>query len=119
MKGTVCVNKPFGATSFDVVARLRRILKIKKIGHSGTLDPIATGVLPVFVGKATKAISFLPRTDKAYVAGFKLGQTTDTFDFTGKLICEKKSEISIYVGIVLLHGNVAQIKFSSFYILTI
>lgn len=95
MKGVVCVNKPIGWTSFDVVARLRRILKNKKIGHSGTLDPIATGVLPVFIGKATKAISFLQNTQKAYIAGFELGKQTDTLDCSGQLIYKKKSTVRI------------------------
>lgn len=95
MTGVVCVNKPFGCTSFDVVARLRRIFKTKKVGHSGTLDPIATGVLPIFIGKATKAISFLQNTQKAYVAGFELGKQTNTLDCSGELIFEKKSEVNI------------------------
>lgn len=93
MKGIVCINKPYGCTSFDVVARLRKIFKLKRIGHSGTLDPIATGVLPIFVGKATKAIQFLSNTDKSYLAGFKLGLSTDTLDSTGKLVCETRSEV--------------------------
>lgn len=94
MKGIICVNKPKGCTSFDVVARLRKILNIKKVGHSGTLDPLATGVLPVFFGKATRAISFLQNTEKSYVAGFKLGYVTDTFDCCGSLIEQKISRVS-------------------------
>ncbi len=83
MDGVLCVNKPEGFTSFDVIAKLRGILKMKKLGHSGTLDPMATGVLPVFLGKGTKAISFLPDHDKEYRASFQLGLETDTLDCTG------------------------------------
>ncbi len=81
--GVICVNKPQGFTSFDVIAKLRGILKIKRLGHAGTLDPMATGVLPVFVGRATKACDILPDHDKLYRAGFRLGETTDTQDSTG------------------------------------
>lgn len=84
--GIIPVNKPQGWTSFDVIAKLRGILKIKRLGHSGTLDPMATGVLPVFVGKATKACDMLPYTEKSYKAGFKLGLTTDTQDITGNIL---------------------------------
>ncbi len=94
MKGIICVNKPKGCTSFDVVARLRKILNIKKMGHSGTLVPLATGVLPIFFGKATRAISFLQNTEKSYIAGFKLGCVTDTFDCSGSLIEQKISRVS-------------------------
>ncbi|MBQ8176862.1 MAG: tRNA pseudouridine(55) synthase TruB [Oscillospiraceae bacterium] len=83
MCGVICVNKPQGFTSFDVIAKMRGILKIKRLGHAGTLDPMATGVLPVFVGRATKACDILPDHDKIYRAGFKLGVTTDTQDSTG------------------------------------
>ncbi|MCC8069483.1 MAG: tRNA pseudouridine(55) synthase TruB [Ruminococcus sp.] len=84
--GILCMNKPQGFTSFDVIAKLRGILKMKRLGHSGTLDPMATGVLPVFVGTATKCCDILPNDDKIYVAGFKFGSTTDTQDSTGKVI---------------------------------
>lgn len=86
--GILCINKPSGFTSFDVIAKLRGILKIKRLGHAGTLDPMATGVLPVFVGKATKACDILPDHNKCYEAGFKLGLTTDTQDITGKVLAE-------------------------------
>lgn len=92
--GILPVNKPQGWTSFDVVARLRGVLKIKRLGHAGTLDPMATGVLPVFVGKATKACDILTDTRKAYTAGFKLGIKTDTLDITGRVLEEKPSDIS-------------------------
>lgn len=82
------MNKPQGFTSFDVIGKLRGILKMKRLGHSGTLDPMATGVLPVFVGTATKCCDILPNDDKAYVASFKLGFSTDTQDSTGKVLQE-------------------------------
>ena len=89
MCGVICVNKPEGFTSFDVIAKMRGILKIKRLGHAGTLDPMATGVLPVFVGRATKACDILPDHDKIYRAGFRLGVTTDTQDSTGTVTSER------------------------------
>lgn len=86
--GIIPVFKPEGWTSFDVIAKLRGILHMKRLGHAGTLDPMATGVLPVFVGKATKACDILPDSDKAYEAGFTLGITTDTQDVSGKTLSE-------------------------------
>lgn len=93
--GVIPVNKPEGWTSFDVVAKLRGILKIKRLGHSGTLDPMATGVLPVFVGKATKACDIIPDSGKAYRAGFKLGVNTDTLDITGKIVAQSSAAVDI------------------------
>ncbi len=93
MNGIICVNKPGGVTSFDVVAKLRSILKIKKIGHGGTLDPIAEGVLPVFLGNATKACDIIPDKTKSYTAGFRLGETSDTQDITGNIV--KRSETGV------------------------
>ncbi len=84
--GVILVNKPQGFTSFDVIAKMRGILKERRLGHSGTLDPMATGVLPVFVGKATKACDILPENEKSYRAGFVLGISTDTQDTTGKAL---------------------------------
>lgn len=101
MNGILCINKPEGFTSFDVVAKLRGILRTKKIGHAGTLDPMATGVLPVFVGNATKACDIMPDSSKAYRASFRLGQQTDTQDSTGNIIrtsevnCSKADVISV------------------------
>ncbi len=94
LNGIIVINKPKGFTSFDVIAKLRGILHIKRLGHAGTLDPMATGVLPVFVGKATKACDILPNNEKSYKAGFKLGIKTDTQDITGNIIFEEKSDIS-------------------------
>lgn len=83
MNGILCVNKPQGFTSFDVIAKLRGILKMRRLGHGGTLDPMATGVLPVFVGAAAKASDIMPDPTKSYTAGFRLGAATDTQDITG------------------------------------
>lgn len=83
MNGIICVNKPEGFTSFDVIAKLRGILQMKRLGHGGTLDPMATGVLPVFVGTAARLCDIMPNTDKIYRAGFRLGCTSDTQDITG------------------------------------
>ena len=80
------MDKPAGFTSFDVDAKLRGILGTRKIGHAGTLDPMATGVLPVFVGRAAKAVDMLPDTDKTYEATLRLGLRTDTGDITGQVL---------------------------------
>lgn len=93
------MNKPRDFTSFDVVAVLRGCLKTKKVGHSGTLDPMATGILPVFVGSATKAVSILPDTGKSYRAGFRLGLTSDTLDIWGK--CSEQKSVSVGEGVLL------------------
>ena len=85
MDGMICVQKPEGWTSFDVVAKMRGIAQTKKVGHAGTLDPMATGVLPLFLGIATKACNVLPGEDKAYRANFRLGETTTTQDRTGEV----------------------------------
>ena len=78
MTGVLPIDKPEGFTSFDVIAKLRGATHTKKIGHSGTLDPMATGVLPLFFGGATKVCSVLQNEDKRYVAEIKFGITTDT-----------------------------------------
>ncbi len=78
------VDKPSGFTSFDVIAKLRGMTRVKKLGHAGTLDPMATGVLPVFFGRAAKAIDLLPSHDKAYEAELQLGIATATYDVTGE-----------------------------------
>ncbi|MEG1126095.1 MAG: tRNA pseudouridine(55) synthase TruB [Oscillospiraceae bacterium] len=83
MQGILIVDKPSGFTSFDVIAKLRGICKTKKIGHSGTLDPMATGVLPVFIGNAAKAVDMQLNHDKTYLATILLGEKTDTGDITG------------------------------------
>lgn len=86
--GIVIIDKPAGWTSMDVCAKLRGILKTKKIGHAGTLDPMATGVLPVFVGQATRAVSFAEGGEKEYVAGLRLGLTTNTQDTEGQTLTQ-------------------------------
>ncbi|MCQ2469467.1 MAG: tRNA pseudouridine(55) synthase TruB [Ruminococcus sp.] len=90
MNGIICVNKPQDFTSFDVVAKLRGILQMKRLGHGGTLDPMATGVLPVFVGNATKACDIMPDSTKSYRAGFRLGTVSDTQDIWGE--CREVSD---------------------------
>lgn len=86
MNGVIVIDKPQDFTSFDVVAVMRRLCGQKKIGHTGTLDPMATGVLPLLLGNATKAQELLPDSNKEYLAQFKLGITTDTLDITGKVL---------------------------------
>ena len=92
--GIVLINKPAGFTSFDVIAKLRGILKTKRLGHAGTLDPMAVGVLPVFVGRATLACDLLPNHDKKYIASFRLGITTATQDSTGEITNECESHVT-------------------------
>ena len=84
--GIIIIDKPADWTSMDVCAKLRGILKTKKIGHAGTLDPMATGVLPVFVGQATRAVSFAESGRKEYVAGLRLGLVTNTQDTSGETL---------------------------------
>lgn len=84
--GILIIDKPAGWTSHDVVAKLRGILHEKRIGHAGTLDPMATGVLPVFVGRATRAVEFAAEREKEYIAGLRLGVVTDTQDVTGNTL---------------------------------
>lgn len=86
MNGILIIDKPQDFTSFDVVAVMRRLCSQKKIGHTGTLDPMATGVLPLLLGSAARAQAILPDSDKEYTASFQLGVTTDTLDSTGKVL---------------------------------
>ncbi len=86
MTGIVIVDKPAGWTSQDVTARLRRVFGTRRIGHGGTLDPMATGVLPVFVGRATRGVEFFEHADKTYEAVLRLGTVTDTQDSTGAVL---------------------------------
>jgi tRNA pseudouridine55 synthase len=85
-EGILPVDKPAGFTSFDVIAKLRGMTLTRKLGHAGTLDPMATGVLPVFFGRAAKAVDLLPNHDKTYEAELKLGITTTTYDTTGETL---------------------------------
>ena len=86
MNGIVIVDKPQGWTSQDVTARLRRVFSTRRIGHGGTLDPMATGVLPVFVGRATRGVEFFEHAEKTYETVLRLGLTTDTEDITGETL---------------------------------
>lgn len=95
MDGIINVRKEKGFTSFDVVAKLRGILKMKKIGHTGTLDPDAEGVLPVCIGKATRVCDLLTDKDKVYEAVMLLGKETDTQDMTGTILKESEVNLSI------------------------
>jgi len=84
--GIIIIDKPLDWTSMDVCAKLRGIFKEKRIGHGGTLDPMATGVLPVFVGSATRVVEFAEKGDKEYIAGLRLGLVTNTQDTTGEVL---------------------------------
>ena len=112
MEGIIVVNKPKGITSFDVIRKLKKILKTKKIGHTGTLDPLATGIMLVCVGKATKLASDLEAKDKIYIADFDIGYATDTYDIEGKKIAENIIEVSkenLKQSIKKFIGNIKQI----------
>ena len=84
--GIIVIDKPAGWTSMDVCAKLRRVFGERRVGHAGTLDPMATGVLPVFVGRATRAVEFAEKSDKEYVAGLQLGVVTNTQDISGEVL---------------------------------
>ena len=93
--GIIPVYKEKDWTSFDVIGKLRGILHIKRLGHGGTLDPMAEGVLPVFVGKATKCCDIIPDSRKVYKAGFEFGLSTDTQDITGEILSKSNKEIPL------------------------
>lgn len=95
MDGIMVINKPENYTSFDVVAIMRKLLKTKKVGHAGTLDPMATGVLPILAGNATKIQNLLQGSSKEYRAKFRLGLITDTEDTSGKIL--KKNPVNVNV----------------------
>ena len=94
MTGIICVDKQENMTSFSAVARARRITGEKKAGHAGTLDPMATGVLPVLFGGATRFMEFLPVQDKGYRAHIRLGLTTDTLDTTGTVLTRSEPHVT-------------------------
>lgn len=94
MNGFVVMDKPEGVTSFKAAAPLRRLFNERKVGHTGTLDPMATGVLPVALGKAARFIDYLPDSDKAYLARFRCGVTTDTLDITGTVLTETDAHVT-------------------------
>ena len=89
MNGVLVIDKPAGMTSFDVVRQVRRMVNTRRVGHAGTLDPMATGVLPVAIGTATRLIEYLMAGDKSYRATLKLGSATDTQDSEGRVLEEK------------------------------
>lgn len=95
MDGIINVNKPKGITSFDVIRKLRKILSMKKIGHTGTLDPLATGVLIVCTGKGTKLVQDIESLSKEYIAEFDLGYKTDTYDIEGKVIDKIENDFTV------------------------
>ena len=92
--GIISIDKPRGWTSQDVTARLRRVFNTRRIGHGGTLDPMATGVLPVFVGRATRGVEFFEHAVKTYEAVLRFGLTTDTEDITGKVLTRQEVDLT-------------------------
>ncbi|WP_414575380.1 tRNA pseudouridine(55) synthase TruB [Anabaena sp. CCY 9402-a] len=112
MQGFINLNKPFGWTSHDCVARVRKLLKLKRVGHAGTLDPAATGVLPIAVGKATRLLQYLP-SDKAYKATIRLGVRTTTDDLQGEIItsqpCGELDLAQIKTALAKFTGKIEQI----------
>lgn len=94
MQGFLLLNKPNNMTSYGAVARIKRLSGEKRVGHTGTLDPMATGVLPIFLGRATALSSYLIEADKTYIAEIKLGITTDTCDITGEVLNESKVSVT-------------------------
>ena len=112
MNGIVIIDKPQGWTSQDVTARLRRVFGTRRIGHGGTLDPMATGVLPVFVGRATRGVEFFEHAEKTYETVLLLGKTTDTQDVTGTVLAEKEpavTEAQIEAVLPKFRGEILQV----------
>ena len=112
MNGIVIVDKPEGWTSQDVVSKLRGVFKTRRIGHGGTLDPMATGVLPVFVGRATRAVEFFEHADKTYIATLRLGISTDTEDITGNIQEERPVSVTrdmLEQTLVRFRGEISQV----------
>ena len=110
--GILCVNKPQEFTSFDVIAKLRGMTRTRKLGHSGTLDPMATGVLPVFFGNATKACDLVPRSDKRYRAGIRFGLATDTQDIWGRPLRKDPSpvpRVALEAALSAFRGEISQL----------
>ena len=112
MNGILLIDKQPDWTSNDVVAKLKGILHQRRIGHSGTLDPMATGLLVVFVGRATRAVEFAEGHDKRYIAGLRLGITTDTQDITGRVLEAKDVTVTreeLEQALVGFRGEIQQI----------
>ncbi len=109
--GLLIVDKPQGITSHDVVNRIRRVSGIRRVGHAGTLDPLATGVLLIFVGRMTRLSEYLLAQPKMYAAEVRLGQSTDTYDAEGKVVAERPYHVSqadILAAIPAFQGNIQQ-----------
>lgn len=112
INGIIVINKERGFTSHDVVAKMRRILNTKKIGHTGTLDPEATGVLPICIGKATRVCDMILNSDKEYIAEIKFGITTDTQDVFGNILSERKVSLEsekIKEAVMAFEGKISQL----------
>lgn len=112
MDGIVIVDKPQDWTSQDVTARLRRVFNTRRIGHGGTLDPMATGVLPVFVGRATRGVEFFEHAEKTYETVLRLGLTTDTEDITGTMLTEAPVSVTdeqVEAALAVFRGQIMQI----------
>ena len=110
--GILIVDKPAGWTSQDVAAKLRGVFHEKRVGHGGTLDPMATGVLPIFIGRATRAVPFFEHADKVYEAGLRLGLVTDTQDVTGRTLEERAFDVTqaqLEAALDSFRGEIAQI----------
>ncbi|MBR3570314.1 MAG: tRNA pseudouridine(55) synthase TruB [Oscillibacter sp.] len=110
--GIIIIDKPSGWTSMDVCAKLRGILRERRIGHGGTLDPMATGVLPVFVGQAAKAVAYAENGRKEYVGGLRLGLVTDTQDITGNALETRPvsaTEAEVAAAFAKFAGNIQQV----------
>lgn len=112
MNGIILIDKPEGWTSHDVVGKLRGIMRDRRIGHSGTLDPLATGLLVVFVGRATRAVEFAESDMKEYIAGLRLGISTDTQDIMGRVVetaGDLPNETEVRAVLERFKGNLEQI----------
>ena len=112
MNGIVIVDKPQGRTSQDVTARLRRVFNTRRIGHGGTLDPMATGVLPVFVGRATRGVEFFEHAEKTYETVLRLGITTDTEDISGTVLTQQEAcvtEAQLEAVLQQFRGDILQV----------
>ena len=110
--GILVIDKPAGWTSMDVCAKLRGMFHEKRVGHAGTLDPMATGVLPVFIGRATRAVQYAAESDKEYIAGLKLGVVTNTQDTTGEILEERPVDVTrdqLLAVLEAFHGWIRQV----------
>ena len=110
MNGVIIINKPYGKTSHDCVSFIRRLCGIRKVGHTGTLDPAATGVLPVCIGNATKACELLTNAQKSYRAELILGMTTDTQDADGEILTEQPVNVTKEQIITVVNSFIGEIE---------